>query len=253
MRQSERILITAGTSMTPAANPAPGSRTSSVNFMRPGMHTMRLPESGQSLPSQRKPAMQNKLMTFNARSKLQHIQRLTQLRVSEPALAVSEIHSIPSDADVQRTSFQIPATTMLSQTTLKMVGFLADNLDSDMLYHLAPNTDNTLRFQITDMKQNVSFRHDQDTARACIAILAQTLVAAVEIQESNTDLGQYIDAVYQQLKEEYGVLKLKLSQDTRSSKRIVTKSGKIAVWWSRGSSWPLLRARTLRSRPTFQF
>jgi hypothetical protein len=35
--------------------------------------------------------------------------------------------------------------------------------------------------------------------------LAQALVAAIEIQESNADLGQRIDAVYRQLEEEYGV------------------------------------------------
>ncbi|KAJ7855278.1 hypothetical protein B0H14DRAFT_3865237 [Mycena olivaceomarginata] len=82
--------------------------------------------------------------------------------------------------------------------------------DPDVLYHLAPNTDNALRFQIIDAKQNVSFRRVRDTAivardSECIAILAQALVAAIEIQESNADLGQRIDAVYRQLEEEYGV------------------------------------------------
>ncbi|KAJ7938551.1 hypothetical protein B0H13DRAFT_2301580 [Mycena leptocephala] len=69
---------------------------------------------------------------------------------------------------------------------------------------------NALRFQIIDARQNVSVRRVRDTAivardSECIAILAQTLVAAVEIQESNTDSGQRIDAVYRQLEEEYGV------------------------------------------------
>ncbi|KAJ7920433.1 hypothetical protein B0H13DRAFT_1867643 [Mycena leptocephala] len=100
--------------------------------------------------------------------------------------------------------------------------------DPDVLHHIAPNTDvrvdsfclldslmlmslqGALRFRIGDQKMSVSFRRIRDTAfmtrdSECIAILAQTLVAAVELENSTADSGPHIDAVYRQLGEEYAV------------------------------------------------
>ncbi|KAJ7936635.1 hypothetical protein B0H13DRAFT_2303690 [Mycena leptocephala] len=57
---------------------------------------------------------------------------------------------------------------------------------------------------------SVSFRRVRDMAimtrdSECIAILAQTLRAAVEMEDSVGDLGLRIDALFRQLEEEYAV------------------------------------------------
>ncbi|KAJ7147922.1 hypothetical protein C8R43DRAFT_1009921 [Mycena crocata] len=57
--------------------------------------------------------------------------------------------------------------------------------DPDVLYHVAPGTDDVVRFRITDKMLNVSFRRVRDKAfmkrdPEAIAILGQTLVRAVE-------------------------------------------------------------------------
>ncbi|KAJ7939122.1 hypothetical protein B0H13DRAFT_1850857 [Mycena leptocephala] len=70
--------------------------------------------------------------------------------------------------------------------------------------------DKVLRFRITDTYLNVSFRRVRDVAvktrdSGCIAILAQTLLAAVILENSETDLMTRIEAVYCQLQEEYAV------------------------------------------------
>ncbi|KAJ7889628.1 hypothetical protein B0H13DRAFT_1887960 [Mycena leptocephala] len=65
--------------------------------------------------------------------------------------------------------------------------------DPDISYHIAPNNDDVVRFHITDRNMSVSFRLVRDMAimrrhSECIGILAQTLRAAVEMEDSVRDL-----------------------------------------------------------------
>ncbi|KAJ7814460.1 hypothetical protein B0H13DRAFT_1924829 [Mycena leptocephala] len=67
--------------------------------------------------------------------------------------------------------------------------------DPDILYHIAPNNDDVVRFHITDRNMSVSFRLVRDMAimrrhSECIGILAQTLRAAVEMEDSVRDLDE---------------------------------------------------------------
>ncbi|KAJ7706695.1 hypothetical protein B0H17DRAFT_1174754 [Mycena rosella] len=77
----------------------------------------------------------------------------------------------------------------------------------EVLYTVAPTTDDALRLEIKDKMLNVSFRRVRDKAfTTCdpksIAILAQTLVGAVEAQALDPDAR--VENVYKQLEDEYG-------------------------------------------------
>ncbi|KAJ7438221.1 hypothetical protein B0H11DRAFT_2254813 [Mycena galericulata] len=82
--------------------------------------------------------------------------------------------------------------------------------DPDVLYNIAPGTDDVLRFTINDKMMNVSFRRVRDKAFTTrdlesIAILGQILVRAVEkeVSATSSSLTSRIDQVYRQLEEEY--------------------------------------------------
>ncbi|KAJ7756061.1 hypothetical protein DFH07DRAFT_482850 [Mycena maculata] len=77
--------------------------------------------------------------------------------------------------------------------------------DPDVLYNIAPGTDDVVRFTIKDKMLNVSFRRVRDKAFTTldpesIAILGQILVCAVEAEGNST---ARIAGVYRQLEEEY--------------------------------------------------
>ncbi|KAJ6563593.1 hypothetical protein DFH09DRAFT_1278858 [Mycena vulgaris] len=82
----------------------------------------------------------------------------------------------------------------------------------DVLYNIAPCTDDVVRVEITDKMLNVSFRRVRDKAFTTrdpesIATLGQTLVRALEM-EADWDAGRIvsrIDQLYRQLEAEYGV------------------------------------------------
>ncbi|KAJ6480731.1 hypothetical protein C8R47DRAFT_1135572 [Mycena vitilis] len=87
--------------------------------------------------------------------------------------------------------------------------------DPDVLYNIAPCTDNVVRFAIRDKMLNVSFRRLRDKAFTTrdpelIAILGQILVDAVHEQssvvaEEDSLTARRIDNVLSQLVEEYNV------------------------------------------------
>ncbi|KAJ7872977.1 hypothetical protein B0H13DRAFT_2669351 [Mycena leptocephala] len=86
--------------------------------------------------------------------------------------------------------------------------------DPDVLYNIAPCTDDVVRFAIHDKMLNVSFRRVRDKAFTTrdpelIAILGQVLVGAVQKQEdgagNQTVTPLRIENVYSQLEEEYDV------------------------------------------------
>ncbi|KAJ7087667.1 hypothetical protein B0H15DRAFT_300181 [Mycena belliarum] len=80
----------------------------------------------------------------------------------------------------------------------------------DVLYTIAPGTDDVLRFEIADKMLNVTFRRVRDKAFASrdpvsIAILGQTLVGAVEINGAVDGSARRVTNLLEQLEGEYGV------------------------------------------------
>ncbi|KAK7019531.1 MYND-type domain-containing protein [Favolaschia claudopus] len=79
----------------------------------------------------------------------------------------------------------------------------------DILYNIAPGTDDAFRYTITDDKMlSVSFRRARDKAFSTrdlesIVLLGEALVAAVEAAASETPLDLRVENVYRQLREEY--------------------------------------------------
>ncbi|KAJ7453191.1 hypothetical protein FB451DRAFT_1565737 [Mycena latifolia] len=81
----------------------------------------------------------------------------------------------------------------------------------DVLYHVAPGTDDVLRFDISDKMLKVSFCRVRDKAFTThdpesIAILGQTLLGAVELEAVPVGKTQRVSNLFRQLEEEYGVL-----------------------------------------------
>ncbi|KAJ6607209.1 hypothetical protein B0H10DRAFT_2439731 [Mycena sp. CBHHK59/15] len=85
--------------------------------------------------------------------------------------------------------------------------------DPDVLYNIAPCTDDALRFAISDKMMNISFRRVRDKAfltrdPESIAALGQTLVSALETEETSSGMSPTaarVAQMYRQLEDEYAM------------------------------------------------